>query len=94
MLVAKLLPFCKNLATRKWTDEEILDDVVYLRDLLQQNFESLSCVQSSFPLYLGHVLIPRLTGLTTNIRPSWRPDIFLGPQCTSPKRFGERMRLG
>ncbi|QRV75408.1 V-type H+-transporting ATPase 54 kD subunit [Ceratobasidium sp. AG-Ba] len=42
MLVAKLLPFCKNLATRKWTDEEIVEDVTFLRDLLQQNFESLS----------------------------------------------------
>ncbi|CAE6341094.1 unnamed protein product [Rhizoctonia solani] len=42
MLVAKLLPFCKNLATRKWTDEEILEDVTFLRDLLQQNFESLT----------------------------------------------------
>ncbi|KAF8753311.1 V-ATPase subunit H [Rhizoctonia solani] len=42
MLVAKLLPFCKNLATRKWTDEEILDDITFLRDLLQQNFESLT----------------------------------------------------
>jgi len=42
MLVAKLLPFCKNLETRKWTDEEILEDVTFLRDLLQQNFESLS----------------------------------------------------
>ncbi|KAG8724134.1 H(+)-transporting V1 sector ATPase subunit H [Ceratobasidium sp. 395] len=42
MLVAKLLPFCKNLATRKWTDEEILEDVTFLKDLLQQNFESLS----------------------------------------------------
>ncbi|CAE6532872.1 unnamed protein product [Rhizoctonia solani] len=42
MLVAKLLPFCKNLATRKWTDEEILEDITFLRDLLQQNFESLT----------------------------------------------------
>ena len=42
MLVAKLLPFCKNLATRKFTDEEIVEDVTFLRDLLQQNFESLT----------------------------------------------------
>ncbi|KAJ1307945.1 hypothetical protein OPQ81_002022 [Rhizoctonia solani] len=42
MLVAKLLPFCKNLASRKWTDEEILEDITFLRDLLQQNFESLT----------------------------------------------------
>lgn len=46
MLVAKLLPFCKNLATRKWSDEEILEDVTFLKDLLQQNFESLTCASS------------------------------------------------
>lgn len=56
MLVAKLLPFCKNLATRKWTDEEILDDVVYLRDLLQQNFESLSTYDEyTTELAAGHL---------------------------------------
>ncbi|RUS22841.1 hypothetical protein BC937DRAFT_86425 [Endogone sp. FLAS-F59071] len=42
MLVAKLLPFCENLATRKWTDSEILEDVVYLRQELQDNFQSLT----------------------------------------------------
>lgn len=42
MLVAQLLPFVKNLATRKWTDEDILDDVQFLRDELTNNFQSLS----------------------------------------------------
>ena len=51
MLVAQLLPFAKNLATRKWSDEDIVDDVVFLRDELNARFESLTyviTVQSSF----------------------------------------------
>ncbi|KAH9966492.1 ATPase V1 complex subunit H [Russula dissimulans] len=35
MLVAQLLPFVKNLATRKWSDEDILED-------LEARFESLT----------------------------------------------------
>jgi len=42
MLVAQLLPFVKNLATRKWSDEDILDDVQFLRDELNARFESLT----------------------------------------------------
>ena len=43
MLVAELLPFVKNLATRKWSDEDILEDVNFLRDELEARFESLTC---------------------------------------------------
>jgi V-type H+-transporting ATPase subunit H len=56
MLVARLLPFAKNLSTRKWTDEDIAEDVAYLRDELNANFQSLTCVLpllSSFPLRLS-----------------------------------------
>ncbi|KAG6910921.1 hypothetical protein DXG01_006604 [Tephrocybe rancida] len=42
MLVAKLLPFVKNLCTRKWQDEDILEDIQYLRDELNTNFQSLT----------------------------------------------------
>ena len=42
MLVAQLLPFSKNLSTRKWSDEDILEDVHYVRDELERNFESLT----------------------------------------------------
>lgn len=44
MLVAELLPFVKNLAARKWSDEDILEDVNFLRDELKARFESLTCV--------------------------------------------------
>ncbi|RUS20645.1 hypothetical protein BC938DRAFT_475525 [Jimgerdemannia flammicorona] len=42
MLVGKLLPFSENLAARKWSDPEILEDVDYLRQELQDNFQSLT----------------------------------------------------
>jgi len=42
MLVAQLLPYAKNLCGRKWTDEDIVEDVQYLRDELAANFESLT----------------------------------------------------
>lgn len=46
MLVAQLLPFVKNLCTRKWSDEDIIEDVQFLRDELNTNFQSLTYVFS------------------------------------------------
>ncbi len=42
MLVVQLLPFVKSLSTRKWTDEDIVEDVQFLRDELKANFDSLT----------------------------------------------------
>ncbi|KAH7889956.1 ATPase V1 complex subunit H [Phlebopus sp. FC_14] len=42
MLVAQLLSFSKNLSTRKWSDEDIREDVQFVRDELERNFESLT----------------------------------------------------
>lgn len=44
MLIAEggLLPFIKNLTTRKWSDEEIPDDLAFLKEELTKSFESLS----------------------------------------------------
>ncbi|KAI8998886.1 ATPase V1 complex subunit H [Trametes punicea] len=42
MLVAQLLPFAKNLSGRKWTDEDITEDIQFLRDELSARFESLT----------------------------------------------------
>jgi V-type H+-transporting ATPase subunit H len=44
MLVVKLLPFVKNLSTRKWTDDDIVEDIQYLREELAENFRSLTYV--------------------------------------------------
>ncbi|KZV73360.1 ATPase V1 complex subunit H [Peniophora sp. CONT] len=42
MLVSELLPFLNNLSTRKYTDEDIPEDVTFLRDELKSRFESLT----------------------------------------------------
>ncbi|KAF8163080.1 armadillo-type protein [Crassisporium funariophilum] len=42
MLVCQLLPFAKNLAARKWSDEDILEDVQYLKEELNTRFQSLT----------------------------------------------------
>jgi V-type H+-transporting ATPase subunit H len=42
MLVAKLLPLTEHLVTRKWSDEEISEDLEYIKGELQQNFQSLT----------------------------------------------------
>ncbi|KAI9484895.1 armadillo-type protein [Zychaea mexicana] len=42
MLVAKLLPFTENLSTRKWSDPDILEDIDYVKERLQENFQSLT----------------------------------------------------
>ncbi|TFK42799.1 armadillo-type protein [Crucibulum laeve] len=42
MLVAQLLPFVKNLASRKFSDEDILEDVKFIKDELNERFQSLT----------------------------------------------------
>ncbi|KAI8967525.1 armadillo-type protein [Mycotypha africana] len=42
MLVAKLLPFTENLSTRKWSDPDILEDIVFVKERLQEDFQSLT----------------------------------------------------
>jgi len=42
ILVAQLLPFSKNLSARKFSDEDILEDVQFVRDELERNFDSLT----------------------------------------------------
>jgi V-type H+-transporting ATPase subunit H len=44
MLVAQLLPFAKNLSQRKWSDEDIVEDVQFLKDELTTHFQDLTCV--------------------------------------------------
>ncbi|CEP16084.1 hypothetical protein [Parasitella parasitica] len=42
MLVAKLLPFTENLSARKWSDADILEDIDYIKERLQEDFQSLT----------------------------------------------------
>ncbi|KAI9496928.1 ATPase V1 complex subunit H [Zychaea mexicana] len=42
MLVAKLLPFTEHLHTRKWSDQEVVNDIDLIQTELQNNFQSLT----------------------------------------------------
>ncbi|ORY93193.1 ATPase V1 complex subunit H [Syncephalastrum racemosum] len=42
MLVVKLLPFTENLSTRKWSDTDIVEDIDFIKEKLQENFQSLT----------------------------------------------------
>jgi len=56
MLVAELLPFVKNLCARKWSDEDIMEDIQFLRDELTTNFQSLTTYDEySSELTSGHL---------------------------------------
>jgi len=56
MLVAQLLPFVKNLSTRKWSDEDIVEDVQFLKDELSARFDSLTTYDEySSELQSGHL---------------------------------------
>ncbi|CAK5264865.1 unnamed protein product [Mycena citricolor] len=56
MLVAQLLPFVKNLCTRKWSDEDVVEDIQYLREELASNFQSLTTYDEySSELLSGHL---------------------------------------
>ncbi|KAJ7445794.1 ATPase V1 complex subunit H [Mycena galericulata] len=56
MLVAQLLPFARNLCSRKWSDEDIIEDVQFLRDELNTNFQSLTTYDEySSELTSGHL---------------------------------------
>lgn len=42
MFTTKLLPFVTSLQSRKWSDEEIVEDVDYLKDELTNRLEGLT----------------------------------------------------
>jgi V-type H+-transporting ATPase subunit H len=42
MVVAKLLQFTKALSGRKWTDQEIVEDLAFLQEELQASFDQLT----------------------------------------------------
>ena len=89
MLVAQLLPFVKNLSARKWTDEDIVEDIVYLRDELNANFESLTCVYLSCDAARDAEY--SFAERTTNTRLSSSLVISRGHPCTNQNCFGKRM---
>jgi hypothetical protein len=88
MLVAQLLPFAKNLCTRKWSDEDIIEDVQFLRDELNINFQSLTYVCDKLLLLLELDFHP--AEHTTNIFRSCRQGTCLGRLCMNQKTSGRR----
>jgi V-type H+-transporting ATPase subunit H len=42
MLVGQLLPFARNLSQRKFSDEDIIEDVQFLKDELTAHFQYLT----------------------------------------------------
>lgn len=46
MLVAKVLPYVQTLQGRKFSDDEIKEDVDFLVEELKSSFEGLTCVVS------------------------------------------------
>ncbi|KAI7867746.1 armadillo-type protein [Spinellus fusiger] len=45
MLVAKVLPFTEHLSTRKWSDQEIVQDIQMIKEALEINFQSLTTLE-------------------------------------------------
>ncbi|KAF8924994.1 H(+)-transporting V1 sector ATPase subunit H, partial [Dissophora ornata] len=56
MAAVKMLQFCENLSTRKWSDSDILEDVNYLKAELEENFQTLT----TFEVYFAEVQSGRL----------------------------------
>ncbi|KAI8880056.1 ARM repeat-containing protein [Backusella circina FSU 941] len=56
MLVSKLLPFAENLSSRKFTDSDILEDVKFIKERLQEDFQSLT----TFEKYASEVETAKL----------------------------------
>ena len=46
MFTTKLLPFVTSLQSRKWSDEEITEDLDYLKDELTNRLEGLTYVEN------------------------------------------------
>ncbi|KAI6117610.1 ATPase V1 complex subunit H [Pisolithus croceorrhizus] len=56
-MVSELLPFTKNLAAAKWSDEDILEDIQFVRDELDRNFASLT----TYDVYTSELASNHLT---------------------------------
>lgn len=48
-LVAKLLPFVDSIKDRKWSDDDVKDDVEFLREELKKKFDGLTLVSFLTP---------------------------------------------
>ncbi|KAG1438714.1 hypothetical protein G6F56_012547 [Rhizopus delemar] len=67
MLVAKLLPFTENLSGRKWSDTDIVEDIDFVKERLQEDFQSLT----TFEQYASEVETGKLEW-----SPPHKSDVF------------------
>jgi len=67
MFVAKLLPFTENLSARKWSDSDIIEDIDYIKNRLQEDFQSLT----TFEQYASEVETGKLEW-----SPPHKSDVF------------------
>ncbi|KAI9264760.1 armadillo-type protein [Sporodiniella umbellata] len=67
MLVAKLLPFTENLSGRKWSDTDIVEDIDFIKERLQEDFQSLT----TFEQYASEIETGKLEW-----SPPHRSDVF------------------
>jgi hypothetical protein len=88
MLVAKLLPFVKNLSTRKWSDEDIVEDVQYLKDELTANFRSLTYAALSNVRFSAYPFAEPTMSMLLN----FSQVTCRGHPSTTRTTFGGRMR--
>ena len=44
MFTSKLFPFVLSLQSRKWSDDEVMEDLAYLKDELTKRLEGLRWV--------------------------------------------------
>ncbi|KAG1454585.1 hypothetical protein G6F46_007379 [Rhizopus delemar] len=79
MLVAKLLPLTEHLATRKWTDQEMMEDIEFVKNELQQSFQRLG----TFEVYASRVE----TGMLQWESPSHASETFWKQNAN---RFNEK----
>jgi len=93
MVVAKLLQFIKALSARKWTDQEIVEDLSFLQDELQASFDQLTYPPGPSPPKIENPERPILTGIghLMSTPPSLNPDIYRGHRPIAATISGAKM---
>jgi len=87
MVVANLLNFTKALSGRKWTDQEISEDLSFLQEELQASFDQLT-----YPLISKESSFDELEHLTS-IRQNSNQVTFRGHHLIAMKNSGGKMPL-
>lgn len=79
MFVVRLLPFVQSLGERKWSDEDIVEDIDYLKEELKSRLEGLTWVPAESLLTPEH---------TTSTSPRLSLDTWSGLLHTNPTTSG------